>query len=536
MRIGIREQLGAVVLITALVPLAVLAIATWINNHNFVVNITSQSLTLTASLKAAQVASDLLLIQATCATIVTRILLQDAIRAFYRGNGTANNWTVASDDISSALASGGLSALLQVTVFSRNQTGDPYGILNATAVAANIGLPYQYPNGTQVMLGDPGLGYPRALYPNITYNSTSEPNPGDPSINATQASAFLDFPLNSTSLLMLGPLQINNSYALLSLTLPIMDNSNPENVLGFMTVVAAASSLIDVVQSREGLASTGIVLIVGPNRRENQFRYVNRPANANYLPLPSALDPATVKYVFPPVPFPGQSDRHSVYNANLSKYGSSNFTEAQYPAVAAGFGSQNPAINNASSILSTNNENNASVAVGYARPQSVLVDWLLIVEQSHAEAWAPITKLRNIVLACVFGAIGLVLIFVVPMAHYSVRPIRRLRDATKKSIAPPGYTPNGSVRSDDLDDQGYASGEDVADEENALSARSKKGFLIRLRNLTSTGRRKSKIERDDENRRRVFKIPGKVPDREHWIKDELSDLTGMRNSVQLCRC
>ena len=51
MRIGIREQLAAVVLVTALLPLAVLAIAVWINNHNLVVNVTSQELSLTASLK-----------------------------------------------------------------------------------------------------------------------------------------------------------------------------------------------------------------------------------------------------------------------------------------------------------------------------------------------------------------------------------------------------------------------------------------------------------------------------------------------------
>jgi hypothetical protein len=34
-----------------------------------------------------------------------------------------------------------------------------------------------------------------------------------------------------------------------------------------MTVVAAATSLIEVTQSREGLGNTGIILLVGPNRR-----------------------------------------------------------------------------------------------------------------------------------------------------------------------------------------------------------------------------------------------------------------------------
>jgi osomolarity two-component system sensor histidine kinase SLN1 len=113
MRIPIREQLAGFLLITSLVPLAVLAIATWINNHNFVTGITSNSLELTASLKATQIASDLLLIQSTCATIVTRILLQDALRSFYRGNQSEVNWSRAQRDISGALRSGGYSSLLQ---------------------------------------------------------------------------------------------------------------------------------------------------------------------------------------------------------------------------------------------------------------------------------------------------------------------------------------------------------------------------------------------------------------------------------------
>jgi osomolarity two-component system sensor histidine kinase SLN1 len=145
------------------------------------------------------------------------------------------------------------------------------------------------------------------------------------------------------------------------------------------------------------------------------------------------------------------------------------------------------------------------VAVGYARPQSTLVDWLLIVEQSHEEAWKPIDQLKTIVLACVFGTIGFILIIVIPIAHYSVRPIRRLRDATKKSVAPPGYTPdNGSIRSGDI------SGDEVPDEENATSARSKRGLMVRLKNLRHTGRRKSKLEQTEDERRRAFKIPAEV--------------------------
>ena len=99
----------------------------------------------------------------------------------------------------------------------------------------------------------------------------------------------------------------------MSLTLPILDNSRPGFVLGYMTVAAAATSLIDVTQSREGLQNTGIVLIIGPNRRENQFKYVNRPATANYTPAAGVLSNASVHFILPPVPAPGQSDRHSKY-------------------------------------------------------------------------------------------------------------------------------------------------------------------------------------------------------------------------------
>ena len=39
MRIPIREQLGLLVLLTSLTALAVIAIATWITNYNFVLGI-----------------------------------------------------------------------------------------------------------------------------------------------------------------------------------------------------------------------------------------------------------------------------------------------------------------------------------------------------------------------------------------------------------------------------------------------------------------------------------------------------------------
>lgn len=112
-------------------------------------NYRSEGLTLTASLKAAQITSDLQLLESTCATIVTRILIQQALQRFYAGNQTGAVWTRAIADVQSALASGGYSALLQAVIYPRNETGNVHGILNVTGIATQpVKLPYSYPNGT----------------------------------------------------------------------------------------------------------------------------------------------------------------------------------------------------------------------------------------------------------------------------------------------------------------------------------------------------------------------------------------------------
>ena len=132
-------------------------------------------------------------------------MLQDALKSFYLGNTSDNNWDAAIRDVNGALASGGFSSLIQTIVYSRNATGNPNGLLRATANTTGIQLTDQYSNGTYAMLGDPGaLGYPTELYPNITYTTDNTPDPVDPRANATNATAFLDFPLNSTSALVLG--------------------------------------------------------------------------------------------------------------------------------------------------------------------------------------------------------------------------------------------------------------------------------------------------------------------------------------------
>lgn len=89
------------------------------------------------------------------------------------------------------------------------------------------------------MLGDPGRGYPSNLYPNLTYVPTSEPDPADQSANLTRVFAFPDLELNNLSSLLLGPFQVNETFAMVSITLPIINNTSNVDILGFMTYVTS---------------------------------------------------------------------------------------------------------------------------------------------------------------------------------------------------------------------------------------------------------------------------------------------------------
>jgi len=84
------------------------------------------------------------------------------------------------------------------------------------------------------VLGDEGIGYPPMLYPNLTYIQIGGGN-SEASINVTQIYAFPDLLLSKTSALFLGPLQVNSTFAMVSLTLPIINTTSSSDILGFIT-------------------------------------------------------------------------------------------------------------------------------------------------------------------------------------------------------------------------------------------------------------------------------------------------------------
>ncbi|KAK5994304.1 Two-component system protein B [Cladobotryum mycophilum] len=524
MRVAIREQLAALVIFAVLIALAIVSIPTWIFVHNFVIDVESDGLSLTASLKASRIASELDLAQTICQTVATRILLQQAFVDFYNGNST-NPFDNARADLQIAMSTARLTGLLQARLYSRNDTGDPNGLVSVTGTGVgnqtdNIQLPYLAPDGSRVNLSDTEFGYPPSLYPNITYMNLGYPNPYVPSTPAFGAYAFPGVNLTGGGGLVLGPLIINETYALISLTVPVRSFSIANFILGYMTLIISAGSLIDVQLSREGLSSTGVVLLVGPDHPSNRFNTTLRPSNNTYSPPKHAFANTLVRFVLPPISVLGQTNRHSNQDYVDGDYDKS-FTVSQYPALLDVYSRKISQPNNSTAILSTKNEQGVPVAVGVARPESTLVDWAIVVEKARSEAYEPIDTLRNILLGCVFGTAGLVILLVFPCAHLSVLPIRRLKTATEKSIAPPGYEDEFD---EDFDEEHPGSGANS-------SQRSKKGILASIHRRLFKRRKARATDGDSEAHRRVFKIPGRVEVRKHYVTDELTELTQTFNEM-----
>jgi len=268
--------------------------------------------------------------------------------------------------------------LLQAIIFpNTNDVPEAlYGVVNVTGDGVNgtIKLPYTRPDGSPVYLGDSGLGYPRSLYPNLTYKRGPH-NEAQTFIGQTQ--------LQSNTTLFIGPLSINDSFALFSVTMAINNNTSRTETLGWVTVVVDANMIYDIVLSPEGLAGTGELLLVGPNMKHNKFQTEIRGDSAQQA------EDRVVKFVLPPQSNSTLGNRHP-----LRSWQSGNstlpFNMSAYPAVVDAWSSHNHDINNAGAMISTHNEENVKVSVGYAVVPNPLVDWVVVVEQSTCKCPPPV--------------------------------------------------------------------------------------------------------------------------------------------------
>lgn len=287
----------------------------------------------------------------------------------------------------------------------------------------DVQLPYNKSDGTPATLGDPDYGFIPELYPrfdvrSIQYNST---------FNRYEAE-YEGRAVNNSSYLFSGPYRVNDSLSLASITLPIINNTSNIDTLGWLTTVLDASLVTDIVNQLEGLGDSGLTMLFGPENATNNF-----PAGYLYnSPNPNPPENAQVRFLVPPTV---RSDvtRHGQYDVALNP---PPFDWTKFPAVKRAYTEDTGATSNSGSMISTRNEEGDNVAIGFGVVSSPMVDWVLIVEQAHSEVWGPIYHLRNVILACVFGTMGAMILLTFPIAHYSSRPIRRLRDATKKTVAP----------------------------------------------------------------------------------------------------
>ncbi|KAI4684970.1 uncharacterized protein J4E88_004413 [Alternaria novae-zelandiae] len=507
MRIPIREQLGCLVLLASMIGLAVIAVATWLTNHNFVLNIRSTRLTLTASLKAAQLSSNLNLMQILSQQAANRLSPQAALNRYYDGNTSDANWARVDEDYD-AIFSGDMRTRVAVQAQIYPFNSSERSVFHRTAQSMrDVVLPILKPDGTNATLGDDEYGFIPELYPKfsvetIPYNDTFN----------TYKAHYEGRTIDNTSYLFTGPYRVNETLSLVSVTIPIINNTSNIDTLGWLTAVLDASLITNVVNAMEGLDNSGLTLLFGPDNATNTFP----PAYLYDADTPNAPENVQVRYLAPPTQR-AKVQRHGQYDTSLDP---PPFDWARYPAIRKGFTKPTGATNNAGSIISTRNEDGDDVAVGYAVVNSPMVDWMIVVEQTHDEVWGPIYHLRNVILACVFGTMGAMLLLAFPVAHFSSQPIRRLRDATKKTVAPHMF-----------EDDDFSSQNDGANDssEDAALAR-KEGFFGQIIHYRRNAKM-NRAEKKEAERRRQFRIPGKVKDRKHFIHDELTDLTTTFNEM-----
>ncbi|KAL8713385.1 MAG: hypothetical protein Q9220_002584 [cf. Caloplaca sp. 1 TL-2023] len=497
----------------------------WVNNYNFVVDIRLSSLSLTASLYANQLRADLILMQTSVLATATRVLVQNALQRYNTGNNTDANWSRAVSDLQSAITGRGSAAMLvQARVVSKNGTGigGPYPLINVTSqdLSGQVPLPYLLPNGTRPSLGDNGTGYPPSLYPNLTFTSTVY----NETFNASTA-YFNGVQLYSNTTLFLGPLHVNSSLTLLSLTTPIINNTSDADTLGWLTMIINGSSLFTLRDAAEGLGNTGEILLVGPATQSGKLpQEIFRDGGDGEVNRTLAKA-QTMTFILPPAANSSRSTRHTA--SDWSQINTT-FEMQQYPAVLDAYSRNGGSSRSSGSILSTRNEENKHISSGYSLARTPIVDWLLLVEQSYGEVHEPIDRLRKILVACVFGTAGLLILMVFPIAHFSVRPIRRLREATKKTVEPIRYAEDGaSVRSST---SGYDDGSDPEGAAGDVAAEARKEGFFGLVSDWRADRRRRK-EQGERERRQTFRIPGKVQDRKHVVQDELTDLTTTFNEM-----
>lgn len=449
-------------------------------------------------------------------SLSTRVRVQAALLRYNQGNNTADNWVATSQDLQSGL-SGGKSQLLtlQTILYPVRplDPGDASGLVNVTGDTARgfVELPYSNSHGGQVPLGQLGLGYPPDLYPNLTYVEE----------NGAFVAGFHGQSINADSVLLLGPLLINATTSLISMTVPIINNTSYMDIMGYMTVVMDNSPIWDVVNSSIGLTETGTTLLIGPDTINNMVTNSSQIHSTTVSGDGRTLPDVELRFVLPlQERYPKKRHAEFVYGKAQTFHGS------RYSLVLGGLTQSSDAINNAGGTLSSRNEENMKVGLGYAKAPTPFCDWLIVVEFSRNEAWGPINAIQNVMLACIFATAFGAALWTFPIAYWGSAPIRRLREATTNAVE--------SSEANSMEKLVSSSSEPLNQEH--VRECSKDGLVATVTEKSSLGspsflksNRIAPVSSGAALRR--FRIPQRVKDRKHWIEDDLTDLTKNFNQM-----
>ncbi|CCX07589.1 Similar to Two-component system protein B; acc. no. Q9P4U6 [Pyronema omphalodes CBS 100304] len=456
----------------------------WYYSSNLVSDLRSARLEVIALLKSKELTQTLLLLSTTATGLAARISIIDALTIPENHENFTRNWTDASKAFSTFLSSypdvlyvsvQNLTldkCYLNITTVTGNQIFEDYGLVPVghyfeAPILDNLNIPAAF----NALEGAPG---------NVSTLIPAEDRDGIVPANATRSGLFLGPLMFNTTTSQTGPIYVA------SLTVPVFNNTtavlSARNILGYMTVVFNLQSLIDITKSTEGLGKTGKVLLLGPESRLNRWDNTTGEfrLTENY------------QYILPPTNSPELALRKVPVR--------------QYPAAMRAWQNSNARGGISGVDLDTRDAFGTKSSVGYS---SVTFDatnssFLLMVEQTYAEAFEPMHKLRTIVIATVFGTVGLILIVTFPVAHYAVRPIRRLHMATKLCGRPPEYREEPKRRP--WWSPGFGRGS-------------------RISNISDTSSQNSSGRRDN------FRIPQKVPLDRHYITDELTALINTFNAM-----
>jgi len=235
-----------------------------------------------------------------------------------------DNWLRTIDDLKNSASAdmGGFPHVLQMVVYDENLSTGIVGVPDGTVIdgmqlsAANPNFTGTLPNGTTIKIGG-GLGGRLGLlnvtgdnangvmlpadpangnvpYPMLLANSSAAyyaeadanltkglpvkdgfPHRLYPFLQGSQALApsnvFTPEDIYSKKGLLLGPMRVSESFYILSLTIPVINNTSEATLLGFLTVILNAGAILDIVRDTRGLGSTGQTILVGPATPNNKW-------------------------------------------------------------------------------------------------------------------------------------------------------------------------------------------------------------------------------------------------------------------------